>query len=241
MLREDDPIGVIVVRRHPVGRFSDKQIALVQTFAAQAVIAIENVRLFNETKEALDRQTAVSEILRVLSESPTEIQPVLDAIARSAARYCAAEDCGVALLRTDGMLEQVAQHGTITGSLQAWRIDRGSVRGRAVVDRTVIHVVDMLAEPEGEYPIGRPRANDNGQRTILAAPLMRKGEPLGAIALRRIEVKPFTEKQIDLLRTFADQAAIAIENVRLFKETKEALDRQTATADVLKVMSKSPS
>src|SRR5206468_247505 len=241
LVREGKAIGTIVVRKIAPTPFDEKQIKLIETFADQAVIAIENVRLFNETKEALERQTAVSEILRVLSESPTEIQPVLDAIARSAARYCAAEDCGVALLRTDGMLEQVAQHGTITGSLQPWRVDRGSVRGRAVVDRTVIHVVDMLAEPEAEYPIGRRRAKDNGQRTILAAPLMRKGEPLGAIALRRTEVKPFTEKQIDLLRTFADQAAIAIENVRLFKETKEALDRQTATADVLKVMSKSPS
>ncbi|TMB77955.1 MAG: GAF domain-containing protein, partial [Chloroflexi bacterium] len=241
LTRETNVIGAFALWRNKVEAFTPRQVELAETFARQAAIAIENVRLFNETKEALDRQTAVSEILRVLSESPTEIQPVLDAIARSAARYCAAEDCGVALLRTDGMLEQVAQHGTITGSLQPWRIDRGSVRGRAVVDRTVIHVVDMLAEPEGEYPIGRRRAKDNGQRTILAAPLMRKGEPLGAIALRRTEVKPFTEKQIDLLRTFADQAAIAIENVRLFKETKEALDRQTATADVLKVMSKSPS
>ncbi len=237
MIRGDRALGSVAIRRPTAGAFGAREIELLETFAAQAAIAIDNVRLFNETKEALDQQTAIADILRVISSSPTDVQPVLDAIARSAARYCAAEDCGVALIRPDGLLEQVAQFGPIDRQLPPWPVDRGSVRGRAVVDRTVIHVKDMLAEPPGEYTIGVQRAKQLGQRTILAAPLMREGRALGAIALRRTEVKPFTEKQIALLRTFADQAAIAIANVRLFNETKESLERQTAISEVLKTIS----
>ena len=237
LLLQGRAIGGLTLRRSVAVPYGDEQVRLAETFAAQAVIAIENVRLFNETKESLDQQKAISEILQVISSSPTDIQPVLDAIARNAARYCSAEDCGVALIREDGLLEQVAQHGPITRPLAPWPVDRSSVRGRAIVDRRVIHVVDMLAEDPTEYGIGIKRARELGQRTILAAPLLREGVPLGSIALRRTEVKPFSEKQIALLRTFADQAAIAIENVRLFNETKESLERQTATAEVLKFMS----
>ncbi|MDQ2953156.1 MAG: GAF domain-containing protein, partial [Chloroflexota bacterium] len=239
LMRDGFPIGIFALERGEVRPFTPRQQQLVETFAKQAVIAIENVRLFNETKESLEQQQAISEILQVISGSPTDIQPVLDAIARNAARYCAAEDCGVALIRPHGMLEQVAQYGPIDRALAPWPVDRGSVRGRAVVDRRVVHVPDMLAEPDGEYAIGKQRAIDLGQRTILAAPLLREGVPLGAIALRRTEVRPFTEKQIALLRTFADQAAIAIENVRLFQETKEALEQQTATSEVLKTITRS--
>jgi len=237
LLLQGRAIGGLTLRRSVAVPYGDEQVQLAETFAAQAVIAIENVRLFNETKESLDQQKAISEILQVISSSPTDIQPVLDAIARNAARYCSAEDCGVALIREDGLLEQVAQFGPIARPLAPWPVDRSSVRGRAIVDRRVIHVVDMLAEDPSEYGIGIKRARDLGQRTILAAPLLREGVPLGSIALRRTEVKPFSEKQIALLRTFADQAAIAIENVRLFNETKESLERQTATAEVLKFMS----
>ncbi|HYK98220.1 MAG TPA: GAF domain-containing protein, partial [Candidatus Acidoferrales bacterium] len=233
-------VGAIGAGRFRVEPYSAEELRLFETFADQAGIAMENVRLFNETKEGLERQTAIAEILRVMSESPTDIQPVLDAIARNAVRYCAAEDCGVALVRPDSMLEQVAQFGPMTANIPAWPIDRGSVRGRAIVDRRVVHVPDMLAEGEREYPIGRQRARDLGQRTVLAAPLMRKGVALGAIALRRTEVRPFTDRQIELLRTFADQAAIAIENVRLFNETKASLEQQTATAEILRVISSSP-
>jgi GAF domain-containing protein len=230
-------IGGLTLRRSIAVPYRVEQVKLAETFAAQAVIAIENVRLFKETKESLEQQQAISEILQVISSSPTDIQPVLDAIARNAARYCLAEDCGVALLREDGMLQQVAQYGPIANRIEPWPVNRSSVRGRAIVDRRVIHVVDMLEEDPHEYSIGIDRARELGQRTILAAPLMREGIPLGAIALRRTEVKPFSEKQIALLRTFADQAAIAIENVRLFNETTKRLERQTATAEVLKVIS----
>jgi GAF domain-containing protein len=238
LMREGFPIGAFVLTRNEVKPFSDRQIQLIETFAKQAVIAIENVRLFNETKESLEQQQAISEILQVISSSPTDIQPVLNAIAKNAARYCAAEDCGVALVRPDGMLEQVAQFGPIKRNLPPWPVNRSSVRGRSIVDRQVVHVKDMLSEPESEFAIGIQRAHALGQRTILAAPLMREGVPLGAIALRRTEVQPFTDKQIALLRTFADQAAIAIENVRLFNETKESLERQTAIAEVLKTISR---
>ncbi|HUQ41861.1 MAG TPA: GAF domain-containing protein, partial [Candidatus Limnocylindrales bacterium] len=240
MIRGDRALGTVAIRRPSAGAFGPREIELLESFAAQAAIAIDNVRLFNETKESLEQQQAISEILQVISSSPTDIQPVLDAIARNAARYCAAEDCGVALIRDDGLLEQVAQYGPIRKNLPPWPVDRTSVRGRAVVDRAVIHVEDMLAEPPDEYGIGIQRARDLGQRSILAAPLLREGVPLGAIALRRTEVRPFTEKQIALLRTFADQAAIAIENVRLFNETAEALERQTAIGDILRVISGSP-
>ncbi len=237
VLVDGEAVGVIRIGRDAPGGFTQRQIELVESFAAQAAIAIENVRLFNETNESLERQTAISEILQVMSSSPTDMQPVLDAIARNAARFCAAEDCGVALIREDGLLEQVAQHGHITKQLPPWPVDRSSVRGRSIVDRRVIHIEDMLAESEDEYPIGVQRARELGQRTILAAPLLREGVPLGAIALRRAEVRPFTDKQVALLRTFADQAVIAIENVRLFNRTKESLERQTATAEVLKTIS----
>ena len=237
IFNEGRVIGAIGVARNEANPFSDGDIRLVQTFADQAAIAMENARLFEETKESLEQQRAISEILQVISSSPTDIQPVLDAIARNAARYCAAEDCGVALIRPDGLLEQVAQHGPIDRILPPWPVDRSSVRGRAVVDRQVIHVEDMLAESEEDYGIGIRRARELGWRTILAAPLLRKGVPLGAIALRRTQQRPFTDRQIALLRAFADQAAIAIENVRLFNETRESLDRQTATAEVLKVIS----
>jgi GAF domain-containing protein len=230
-------LGVIVMRRREARPFTDRQVELARTFADQAAIALENVRLFKETAESLEQQRAISEILQVISSSPTDIQPVLDAIAKNAARYCAAEDCGVALVRGDGMLEQVAQFGPISRYIAPWPLDRSSVRGRSIVDRRIVHVPDMLAEPEDEYAIGKQRARDLGQRTILAAPLMREGVALGAIALRRTEVRPFTDKQIALLRTFADQAAIAIENVRLFNETKESLEQQTAIGEVLKTIS----
>jgi GAF domain-containing protein len=237
LMHKDRVFGVIALRRYEPLPFTPKQLDLLSTFADQAAIAIENVRLFNETRESLEQQQAISEILQVISGSPADIQPVLDAIAKNAARYCAAEDCGVALVRGDGMLEQVAQFGPISRQIAPWPLDRSSVRGRSIVDRRIVHVPDMLAEREGEYAIGKQRARDLGQRTILAAPLMREGVALGAIALRRTEVKPFTDKQIALLRTFADQAAIAIENVRLFNETKESLERQTAISEVLKTIS----
>jgi GAF domain-containing protein len=247
LLREGIPIGTIHIRRMEVRPFSEKQIKLLETFAAQAVIAIENVRLFNELKESLEQQTATSEILGVIARSPTDIQPVLDAVAENAARLCSASDA--VIHRVEGnILRRVAHYGPIASvSGEEGTISRGWVTGRAVVDRRTIHIHDIAAEPEDEFPEGRARTLVSGHRTSLATPLMREGVPVGAIHIRRMEMRPFTDGQIKLLQTFADQAVIAIENVRLFKELQErnrdlteALEQQTATSEILRVIASSP-
>ncbi|MEK6666424.1 MAG: GAF domain-containing protein, partial [candidate division NC10 bacterium] len=218
MLRRGVPVGVIVIRRTKIRPFTAKQIALLKTFADQAAIAIENARLNVDLTEALEQQTATAEILRVISTSPTDLQPVLDAIAESAARLCDAND--VIIQRVDGdAIRPMAHYGSIP--LQrgvGWPVNRGSVTGRAVVDRRTVHVHDLAAESDSEYPVGKLHQQELGHRTTLAAPLLREGAAIGAILIRRMEVRPFTEKQIRLLKTFADQAVIAIENVRLFQE-----------------------
>jgi GAF domain-containing protein len=245
LLRSAEAIGVLSIRRTEVRPFTDTQIKLLETFADQAVIAIENVRLFNETKEALEQQTATAEILRVIASSPTDLQPVMDVVAESAARFCGATHASI--LRLEGeSLRLVAEHGPLPGGTQAIgetiAASREGVAGRAVRDRRTIHIEDLLALPETEFPetLARLRGSSAPTRTALATPLLREGVPIGVIYMRRIEVQPFTDKQIALLKTFADQAVIAIENVRLFNETKEALEQQTATADILKVISSSP-
>jgi two-component system, NtrC family, sensor kinase len=248
LLRESISIGVILIRRFQVRPFSDNQITLLKTFADQAVIAIENVRLFNELKEALEQQTATREILGVIASSPTNIQPVLDAVAESAARLCEAKDAVV--YRLDGdVLERVAIRGPIPIRSTPLRLSRGTVSGRAVVDRQTVHIHDIDAESETEFPDIDKMGREGGSRarTRLAVPLLREGVALGAILIRRMEVRPFTDKQVALLQTFADQAVIAIENVRLFEEIqernaelREALEHQTATAEVLGIISRSP-
>jgi GAF domain-containing protein len=253
LLREGAPIGVICAFRLEVRPFPKQQIALLRTFADQAVIAIENVRLFNalETRnadltEALEQQTATSEILRAISSSPTDLQPVLDTVVRSAARFCRAYD--VCIFRLDGdHLRLDAHHGPVAqpnGFLLP--VVKGSVGGRTVLERRVIHVADLPAET-AEFPEAAANARRLGFRTILSVPLVREGVAIGAIQLRRPESVPFTDKQVSLLQTFSDQAVIAIENVRLFKELEarnrdltEALEQQTATADILRVISSSP-
>ena len=241
MLRAGGPIGAIVMGWDQPDGFTDKQVALLQTFADQAVIAIENVRLFNETKEALEQQTAISEILRVISSSPSDVRPVLDAVAERAVRICQATDARIFLVAGD-KLRYAAGVGNIAHPQlgEEHDLDRGLVMGRAVIDRAPVHIEDLAAVPEEEWPQARATQRRFGHRTTLAVPLMRKKQPVGVILLRRMEVRSFTARQIALLNTFADQAAIAIENVRLFNETKEALERQTATADILKVISASP-
>jgi len=246
LLHEGVALGVIRISRTEIRPFTDKQIALLQTFADQAVIAIENVRLFKETKESLERQTATSDILRVISSSPTDVRPVFDALAESAARLCDAVDAVIA--RVDGdRLWFVAHHGPIPAGLvgAARPFTRGSVAGRAVLEGRVVHVADLQAEVD-EFPEGFELARRLGHRTTLSVPLIRDDVALGVITLRRTENRPFAEGQIALLKTFADQAVIAIENVRLFtelqasnRELTTALDQQTATSDILRVISQS--
>ena len=238
LVRDGRPLGVIVLRRRDPRLFSDRQVELVQTFADQAAIAIENVRLFNETKEALERQTAISDILKVISGSPTDIQPVLDAIASSAARFASAEDASVMLVK-DGELQPAAHQGPVAIPSSV-RLDRGSVAARAVLDARTVHAADVTQGDE--FPLSKAFAlgdGGSGQRAVLAAPLIRGTTAIGAIVLRRLEPRAFSDRQIDLVQTFADQAVIALANTRLFKETQDALERQTATAELLAAMSQS--
>ncbi|NDP42393.1 MAG: GAF domain-containing protein [Aromatoleum sp.] len=240
LLRDGKAIGCIAILRAPTGGFGPKEIPLAQTFADQAVIAIENVRLFNETKEALEQQTAISEILRAISGSPGDVQPVLDAIAERATRLCDAS--GASIYLTDGdNLRHVVSKGSLPdqfGNIEQLPINRQSTSGRAVLDRATIQVPDMLAEA-AQYPLSHQLAQRFGHRTVVVTPLYREGQPFGTILLRRQDVRPFTEREVALLLTFGDQAAIALENVRLFNETKEALDQQRASGEVLAAISSS--
>jgi signal transduction histidine kinase len=227
MLREDAVTGVIVTRRTRVQPFTDKQIQLLTTFASQAVIAIENTRLFEEVQartreltEALEQQTATADVLKVISRSALDLQRVLDALVESAARLCNAYDAVIFQVFGDGV-RLVAHYGQIpmagpVGQL-ARPLVRGFIGGRAVIERRTIQVADILTEGD-EYPESRKNALQLGFRTALAVPLVHAGEAIGVIFIRRAEVRPFTERQIELVNTFADQAVIAIENTRLFNE-----------------------
>src|SRR5262245_50765351 len=249
MIRAGEAIGVITIRRTEVRPFADRQIALLETFADQAVISIENTRLFEaeqaskrELQESLGYQTATSEVLNVISRSPTELQPVLDAIAATAARLCGSMDALVWRV-AGGEVRLVAQFGAPTNAI-AHPLTTGSVTGRAIVDRKTIHVHDLAAMVETEYPDVKEIQQRVGHRTTLATPLLSQGEALGAISVRKNHVQPFSDRQIALLQTFADQAVIAIENARLFeevqtrtKELQDSLNGQTATSEVLGVIS----
>ena len=218
--QQGELIGTLNARRNEVRPFTPAQIKLLETFADQAVIAIENVRLFQELKESLEQQTATSEILGVIASSPTNIQPVLNTVAENAARVCDANDAIIRLVEGN-MLHRVAHHGTIPASVASEiPIDRSSMNSRSVADGETIHVHDLL-ENQVEFPGAKDRGIADGVRTALVTPLLRGGVAIGTIFIRRTEVRPFTEKQIALLKTFADQAVIAIENVRLFNELKE--------------------
>src|SRR6266568_4863246 len=253
MRRQDDVIGVIAITHRQVGGFSDAHVDLLKTFADQAVIAVENVRLFKELEarnaeltEAVQQEQATSDVLRIISRSPADLQTVLQTIAETAARVCGASD-GVAFLTSGTRLRIMAHHGAIRAVIGGEQeLDRTTVAGRAAVDRTPVHVYDLQAETS-EFPVGSEMARRGGHRTSLAVPLMRDGEALGALLIRRLEVRPFSDKQIELLKTFADQAVIAVENVRLFKELDarntdltESLEQQTATGEILRVISRSP-
>jgi signal transduction histidine kinase len=253
LLKDGELIGALAFHRREVRPFTEQQMSMVETFADQAVIAIENVRLFTELEarnrdlsETLEQQTATAEILRVISTSPTNLQPVLDTLAASAARFCGSYDGSIFHLAGD-TLRLAAHHGPLSNLPVGLEVPvvRGAVMGRSILDREAVHVTDLQAETE-EFPEGSVIARDIGFHTLLSVPLLREGAAIGAIGLRRIDVSPFTDKQIALAKTFADQAVIAIENVRLFaelqasnRELTTALDTQTATSDILRVISRS--
>lgn len=251
MIRNDDIVGVINVYRQEVRPFTGEQIALLENFASQAVIAIQNARLFEEVQartrdlsEALTYQTGSANILSVIASSPTDVQPVLDAIVKSACELCEAYDA-VLVLKEGEELVVGSHYGRVPLNRKRWPNDRGTVSGRAIADRKSVHVSDVTIAAD-EFPTAAEMSVRDGGRTVLGIPLMREGKSIGAIVLRRTDVDPFNEKQISLLQTFADQAVIAISNVNLFdqvqaktRDLEESLQQQTATSEVLQVISSS--
>src|SRR5262245_36299572 len=227
LLREGVAIGAIYIRRREVCPFTERQIKLLETFADQAVIAIENARLFqelthktadleitnSELRESLEQQTATSEILGVIASSPTDLRPVLDVVAATAARLCEATDAQIRLVESD-QTRLVASFGTLAAP-EFRPIIPANPSGRAIFKRETVHIHDLQEATKTEFPETEGAAR--GVRTFLGTPMLREGTPIGVIVIRRPEVRPFSDRQIKLLKTFADQAVIVIENVRLFK------------------------
>ena len=247
-LRKDDVLlGVIIAYRREVRPFTDKQIALLQNFAAQAVIAMENARLITETREALDQQTATAEVLGVINASPGNLAPVFDAMLERAVRLCEA-DTGHLFRFENGALLRLASRGVAEDFDELFPpespvpMDPNSVPARMIATRSVVHVHDTREDES--FTVYRTRdevaAVEAGILTVLFVPLIKEGEVVGHFTMHRMEVRPFTDKQIALVQNFAAQAVIAMENARLITETQEALDQQTATAEVLQVINANP-
>ncbi len=246
MLWQDRGVGAIHVYRQPPAPFAEKEIDLLKTFADQAAIAIQNARLFNETKEALERQTATAEVLQVISSSVANAQPVFEKIMRSCQQLIESSHASIGIVGDDGLMHLVqlpieSDDPKVRLGMERYQSDfprpvRESIQGYAIHKRQVLHFPDVQNGPN--VPEGlRKSVEYYGNYSTLDAPMFWEGRGIGALSIARIPPKPFSEKEIELLKTFADQAAIAIQNARLFNETKEALSRQTATAEVLQAIS----
>src|SRR5262249_50048748 len=258
LLRNGAVLGTIALARNRVQPFNERQIELVRTFADQAVIAMENARLLGELQartrdleESLEYQTATSDVLNVISRSTADVQPVLDTVVETAARLCAADTAGITI-REGEVYRYVASTQAVAADAGYWTRmrqrtivpGRETLPGRVALEGRVVHVADVLADPD----FAVPEVVAAGRRTVLGVPLLREGAVLGTIVLSRKRVDPFTERQIELVRTFADQAVIAMENARLLgelqartRDLEESLEYQTATSEVLNVISCSTS
>ena len=240
-------VGAIAIYRQEVRPFTDKQIALVQNFAAQAVIAIENTRLLNELRQSLEQQTATADVLGVISSSPGAIEPVFETVLANATRLCEA-NFGVLQLCEDGGFRMVAMHNPPPAYAESRRrqpvIHPGPLTppARVAATKQLLHLADLTQEEA--YKVRDPSSvrfvETAGVRTLLVVPMLKENELIGEISVYRQEVRPFTDRQIALLQNFAAQAVIAIENTRLLNELRQSLEQQTATADVLRVISSSP-
>src|SRR5262249_54572328 len=244
MLKEDQLVGAIMLYRQEVRPFNDKQITLVQNFAARAVIPIENPGLLSELRDSLQQQTATADVLKVISRSTFNLQSVLDTLVESAATLCEAEMANIWRPR-EGVYRLAASHGVATQRKDwlemrdylakvAYQAGRGSIVGRALSARVTVQIDDIRADPEYDQA---PMLAIEGMRTFLAVPLLREGDPIGVMVLVRSAVRPFTTKQIELVETFADQAVIAIENARLFEEVRTRTRELAKTVEDLEIAS----
>ena len=239
MLKENKLVGAIQIYRQEVRPFTNKQIELVQNFAAQAVIAIENTQLLNELRESLDRQTATADVLRIISSSPGDLKPVFDAILENVTRICEAKFGGLFLSEGDAF-RVVAMHNPPPAYAELRQREpiiqsSGTLAlTRAIDTKRAVQIADAQ-----DHPVRPSFVAVTGARSFIVVPMLKDNEIIGVINVYRQEVRPFTDKQIALLTNFAAQAVIAIENARLLNELRDSLQQQTATADVLKIISRS--